>query len=142
MNTHRVKDQDHRSSAVRVSPSLCLYTTDAQDNHTLHLHSTDAPLHWVVHFSREKKFSSLTSMQLSFNSFQNAKCKKKKKSFLQLQVCRNVCKGSAVQRKDMTRSSLILNMSRKPGSDRYMVTERLFTSIQHYKVMMFWNEFE
>lgn len=67
-------------------------------------------------------------MQLSFNSFQNAKKKKKKERSLSYscKVCRNVCKGSAVQRKDITRSSLILNMSRKPGSDRCMVTERLF----------------
>lgn len=70
---------EHTQSQGPGSPLICCKSLPLSlplnhrctDNHTLHLHSTDAPLHWVVHFSREKEFSSLLSMQLSFNLFQN-----------------------------------------------------------------------
>lgn len=128
---------EHTQSQGPGSPLICCKSLPLSlplnhrctDNHTLHLHSTDAPLHWVVHFSREKEFSSLLSMQLYFNSFQNVSNNNNKKSkCLSYKVCMNLCKGSVVQRKDMTRSSLILNVSRTPGSGRYMVTQLLFFS--------------
>lgn len=68
-------------------------------------------------------------LSLSFSSFPDAQ----KHLFIffctySYLVCRNVCKGSAVQEKDMTRSQLILNVYRMPGRDLYMVKTALIFS--------------